>query len=151
MLTATIVGTQSRSTEMRFASRDSLSKMPRIKIRIKRASFHRCSFNGRALGESTADLVDVGTSSLSSFLIMIAQQTQAAITTTRLTDTVVRSVRRRDGARSTQRPKDEAKSMMATLVVIPLTAKVRRIYRGDCSSTLTPTKPRSTPAGMQQR
>ena len=95
---ATIVGTQSRSMETRLASRDNRSKIPSARIRRKRASFHWCSFNGRASVGSVVGSVDVGTSSCTSLLMMTAQQTQAAMTTTRLTETVVKRVRSRDGA-----------------------------------------------------
>ncbi len=117
---AAMVGTQSRSMETRLANRDNLSNIPSAKIRRKIASFHWCSFNGRASVGSLAPSVDVGTSSCTSWVMMKAQQTQAAITTTRLTETVVKSVRSRDGAWSTHRPRDEAKTMIARLVVMPL-------------------------------
>ena len=123
---ATIVGTQSRSMETRFASRDNLSITPRARIRRKITSFHWCSFNGRASVGSIALSVDVGISGCTSLVMMTAQQTQAAITTTRLTKTVVKRVRNLDGAWSTQRPKDEAKAIMARLVVIPLKHVVRK-------------------------
>ena len=95
---ATIVGTQSRSMETRLASRDNRSKIPSARIRRKRASFHWCSFNGRASVGSVVGSVDAGTSSCTSLVMMMAQQTQAAMTKTRLTEIVVKRVRSRDGA-----------------------------------------------------
>ncbi len=95
---AAMVGTQSRSMETRLASRDNLSNIPSARIRRKIASFNWCSFNDRASLGFVAPSVDVGTSSCTLWVTMKAQQTQAAITTTRLTKTVVKSVRSRDGA-----------------------------------------------------
>ena len=95
---ATIVGSQSRSMEMRLVSRDNLSKIPKARIKRKMASFPRCSFNGRPSVGSIVGSVDMGTPSRTSLAMMMTQQTQAAITTIRLTETVVKSVRSRDGA-----------------------------------------------------
>lgn len=130
---ATIVGTQSRSIETRFASRDNRSKIPNARIKRKTASLHWCSFSGRASVGSMAPSVASGASFRTSFVIMAAQQTQAAMTTTRLTETVVKRVRSREGARSTQRPREEAKTMMPRLVVIPLRLVVTKTppKRGD--------------------
>ena len=95
--TATIVGTQSRSMETRLATLDNLSRIPNARMRRKVASFHWCNFSGRASLDSMGPLVG-GTSSCTSFVMMKAQQTQAAMTTTRLIATVVKRVFSRDGA-----------------------------------------------------
>ena len=114
------VGTQSRSMEMRFATRDSLSTTPRANIMRKTASLNSPTANG--LGGCSGFLDSEGTSSPSwpSLVMMTAQQEQARITTRRLIATVVRRVWRREGPWSTHRPSEEAKTMRAKLVVMPL-------------------------------
>ena len=136
------VGNQSRSIETRFANRESLSIIPRAKIARKTTSLNWVTARGRASSFGAFGSFDRGADVRALFPMIKAQQRQAATTTIRLTEIVVRRVRRREGAWSTQRPRLEAKRMIAMWVVIPLASS---ISQGPITYTislrLTSTKP----------